>query len=714
MFPCGRDSKEPGDGKAPLWKNWRKTVWDFETDFSVSDVWGVSLTRNQVVIDYDPRNETEDNADQLGRLFHQLGLGRQETFMTKTGSGGIHIYYAHPTGVALKAKVPGYPAIDIKTVGGYVIAAGSKCANGKTYSIRRHVPSTLLELPTSMLSLIHRTEEYSKHGDGYEDDGPATVLRFKQYAFNCKPESTYQHACEGRAYGLSPDVCADILLDMYNPRRPTPMSDSDLRATVAHAYAYGKTPQGGLHPSVDFRDIEPVVTPDLTPPENKGAARKANYEIKWDIPVPGAAKLTPTLGNCVNYFMLPKLDWHEGNPLKDLVRFNQFGETIEFTRKAPWHDGAMPKEWSDLDTIELKLYLSNKGHYNAGTSMYWEAAVSVARMDSYHPVREYLLPLVWDGKPRIDDWLVDYAGAPDTPYVREVGKNTLIAAVARVLNPGCKHDSMLVLEGRQDIGKSTLVAVLGGDWYADVKVQVDNQAAIKETVSGMMGGWILEASEMELTRRADVNAVKRFLTVLSDKVRPAYERLSRPFPRQSIFIGTVNPEEDNGYLRDTTGNRRFWPVVVTNLKLDKLKEDRDQLFAEALHRYKHGEKWWITSDTIKMEAKTEAQKRMQVDLWSEIINNWYHRQIDTLPEIITTEMIAAGALNMSPNQLHQQEQRRLIQAIRAAGFDSVLKWSVADRKSYRTWTRDTISSEHELSSNAGEARAELNQLPDDV
>jgi predicted P-loop ATPase len=688
LFPCGNDSKDPGDGKAPLYKNWRKTQWS--EDFRKRhDVYGVLLTENDAVVDYDPRNETEGNTGQLAALWNELDLPKGNTFIVKTGSGGLHIYFKIPAGTKLRAKVPGYPAIDIKTHGGYVIAAGSLTQNGKAYTIARHDPGTVAEMPTALLTLVTRAED-DLPKTSTEDDSDGAVFRFRQYAFNCPPDSTYERACEGRAYGLSAAATFNILADVFNPRRHDPRSVEDLKRVVEHAYRYGKTAQGALSVETEFKDVAPV----MPPVSDNARKRKDEYEVKWE---PGPRGINAsTMGNCVNYFRLPKLghqqchlakckhadDSCEGNELRDLVRYNLFANKIEFTRKAQWHDYEIPPHWSDSDTLNLKLYLSHYEHFNVSTAAIHEAITVVAQMDAYHPVREYLHSLKWDGVPRLDMWLTTYAGAQDSAYVREVGKNTLIAAVARIMQPGCKHDSMLVLEGEPGTGKSSLVRVLGGQWYADVKLQVNTQSEIKETVSGMVGHWIIEASEMEFSRKMEVEAIKRFLTVTEDVARPAYERISKEFKRDSVFLGTVNRKEEQGYLHDITTIRRFWPVAIGKINLVTLAQDRDQVFAEAFQRYRQGEKWHLTDPELERQALAEAESRVETDIWSELVHDWYMAQ-DPIPESITAAQIAANVLNLSPAHLGFPEQRRITKAMRSAGFTNSVK--KINGKSERAW-----------------------------
>ena len=188
------------------------------------------------------------------------------------------------------------------------------------------------------------------------------------------------------------------------------------------------------------------------------------------------------------------------------------------------------------------------------------AVTKVADDRAYHPLRAYLAGLPeWDGSPRVDTLLIDYLGATDNAYIRAVTRKTLCAAAARVYSPGCKFDTILVLNGPQGIGKSTLIAKLGGEWFSDSLQLSDTHD--KTAAEKLQGYWILEIGELAGLRKAEVETLRSFLSRQNDIYRASFGRRATPHPRQCVFIGTTNAE--SGYLRDTTGNRRFWPVKVS-------------------------------------------------------------------------------------------------------------------------------------------------------
>jgi hypothetical protein len=253
----------------------------------------------------------------------------------------------------------------------------------------------------------------------------------------------------------------------------------------------------------------------------------------------------------------------------------------------------------DKDVLLAKKYMYGSYGTEFNTGLIHEAFVVVAHNNSFNPIAQYLEPLTWDEVPRIDTLLIDHAGADDNEYVRAITRKTLVAAVARALNPGCKFDCMLILEGEQSIGKSSFIAALVPDneWFSDTELNIGHKDAYQQ-----LGGiWIQELGEMAGATKSDVRSLKAFLSSKSDNYRPAYARKNRVFPRRIIFIGTTNDDE---YLRDETGGRRFWPVKVTKLNFLWVINMRDQLWAEAKAVYDAGENLFL-EDNIELLAKEE-------------------------------------------------------------------------------------------------------------
>ena len=295
--------------------------------------------------------------------------------------------------------------------------------------------------------------------------------------------------------------------------------------------------------------------------------------------------------------------------LKSIV-FNQLADGMEIKGTVPWkHQG---KFWRDADDAQLICYVDeNYGNFSARN--YDIAVTKVVDDRSYHPIRDFFSSLPeWDGVERVDTLLVDYLGAEDTPYVRAVTRKELCAAYIRVHNPGIKFDTMIVLNGDQGIGKSTLIAKLGGEWYSDslnLSDMNDKTAAEK-----LQGYWIMEIGELAGMKKADLDKVKAFISRQDDKYRASFGRRVTPHPRQCVFFGTTNSQ--NGYLRDITGNRRYWNVKVPgNGKYKPWDLDEDtvkQIWAEVMVLAKEGEKLYLSADLEKY-AKEEQRLAMEQD-----------------------------------------------------------------------------------------------------
>ncbi|MCR4707886.1 MAG: virulence-associated E family protein, partial [Clostridiales bacterium] len=302
----------------------------------------------------------------------------------------------------------------------------------------------------------------------------------------------------------------------------------------------------------------------------------------------------------------------EKDPALKNIRFNELADNIEVTGPVPWRHPH--RFWRDADDAHLTSYIES--NYGTFSKRNYDIAVKKVLDDrSYHPILEYLGSLPrWDGECRVDTLLIDYLGAPDTPYTRAVTRKTLCAAVSRVRNPGMKFDTMLVLNGPQGIGKSTLIARLAGEWFSDSLSLGDTRD--KTAAEKLQGYWIIEIGELAGLRKAEVETLRSFLSRQNDIYRASFGHHVTPHPRQSVFFGTTNAE--TGYLRDTTGNRRFWPVKTpggSNARLRSWDLDQDtinQIWAETLLYVERGEKLYLNADLERL-AKLEQLNALETD-----------------------------------------------------------------------------------------------------
>jgi predicted P-loop ATPase len=300
---------------------------------------------------------------------------------------------------------------------------------------------------------------------------------------------------------------------------------------------------------------------------------------------------------------------------------------------------------------------------------------------------------------RLAQWTIAYLGADDTELNRAFGARWMISAVARIMQPGCKADHMLILEGPQGSRKSSAIKTLAGtEWFTDELAEIGSKDAAQQ----MRGIWIIEIAELDAISRAEVSRIKAFLTRTTDRYRPPYERYIVTVPRQCVFAGSVNPET---YLRDETGNRRFWPVSCGNIDIDALARDRDQLWAEAVARYREGAIWWLDEPALVASAKSEQDQRYQADAWDARIDRWlsYERrrvnhdygsyddwrdeEVERPSPLTDTSVgeILEGALGIEPARWTRVDQMRVTAYLKARGWDRYQARLGPTRGSSREW-----------------------------
>lgn len=264
---------------------------------------------------------------------------------------------------------------------------------------------------------------------------------------------------------------------------------------------------------------------------------------------------------------------------------------------------------TDADEGAVALWLSRAYGVVATSALVGEAMRLVGRERPTHPVREYLDGLRWDRKPRLDSWLSRYLGAEADALAAAIGRAWMVSAVARAYSPGCKVDTVLILQGGQGAGKSTAIRTLAGRWFSDTPIVVGN----KDVYEQITGVWLYELAELDSFRKAEWPAIKALITSPSDNVRRAYARNAADVPRQGVFVGTTNADD---FLADATGSRRFWPVSVGRIDLAALEQDRDQLWAEAVEAYRAGAPWWLSREQ-DTELARKSERYEQIDPWTE-------------------------------------------------------------------------------------------------
>ena len=294
------------------------------------------------------------------------------------------------------------------------------------------------------------------------------------------------------------------------------------------------------------------------------------------------------------------------HPALQGIRYNELAGAIEVDGELPW---PRPNRWwRDADDAQLYGFVADQYGVQFPENRFSKALTIVTDKRRFNPLRDFIRGLPeWDQVPRVDTLLIDYLGAADTPYTRTVTRKTLIGALMRALTPGCKFDTVLVLDGKAGIGKSTLLRRLGGEWFSDSLSLVDTRD--KTAAEKLQGVWIMEIGEMQGSRKADLNELKGFISRQIDEYRAAYGRVVERHPRTAIICGTTN--STTGFLRDTTGNRRFWPVPVPGggkLSVWDMTEDtRLQIWAEALEDLSAGEDCYLDAEMEQVAAEMQRQ-----------------------------------------------------------------------------------------------------------
>ena len=383
--------------------------------------------------------------------------------------------------------------------------------------------------------------------------------------------------------------------------------------------------------------------------------QSARYEWREDLIMSDKGKILPKLTNAITVLRNAP-EW------RGVLAYDEFSLFLMAVKPTPW---AYTGKWTDHQDCLLTDWLQRHG-VMVEDGVAAKAAQAAGQQSGYHPVRKYLESLVWDKVGRLDNWVTLYLGSEPSELVRIVGAKWLISAAARVYQPGCKADHMLIAEGPQGILKSSAFRALATPWFTDDIADLGS----KDSALATLGAWIIELPELDAMSRAELTRVKAFMSRQTDRFRPPYGRHIIESPRQCVFVGTVNHSE---YLRDETGGRRFWPVSCGRIDLESLKRDRDQLWAEAVARYRNNEPWWLDTPELNREAEQVQDDRYQADSWEPVISHYLELQTEC-----TTTDILEKALKKPTGQWTHGD------SIRVGAIMRHLKWSA-----HRLWGNGT-------------------------
>ncbi|MBR1190078.1 virulence-associated E family protein [Bradyrhizobium sp. AUGA SZCCT0160] len=344
--------------------------------------------------------------------------------------------------------------------------------------------------------------------------------------------------------------------------------------------------------------------------------------------------------------------------LKLMLAYDVFAMRTMAVAAPPWEpqpERFLQRHWGPHDDLLVTEHLQRLGiPIKPQTAA--QAVEVVAREQSYHPVLDYLDSIKWDRKPRLDDWLTKYIGAVETPYTQSVGRSALIGAVARIRRPGCKVDTVPIIEGKQGLGKSSAARILFDPWFSDELADLGGKDAAMQT----QGIWLIEISELDAMTRAEVSRIKAFVSRTTDRFRPPYGARVIETDRSCVFWGTTNSD---AYLKDETGGRRFWPIQAGRIDVDGLGKVRDQLWAEADHLFRAGAAWWIVNPEAQRIADGEQTARYQGDPWDQAIGEHLKTVAD-----VSVEEVLRDVLHLEIGRWTQADMNRVVRSLKVRGL----------------------------------------------
>lgn len=519
-----------------------------------------------------------------------------ETLAVATPTGGLHLYLRHPGfPVPNSASVLG-PGIDVRGDGGYLVLPPSSHRVGGRYEwIDPNVP--IAEAPAWLLELLKHGPRKMRAVKHETLERLAKLWRKSKSVTRQELGQALERVTKGESFAL-PGERDTLIFDLARDLAKA-LPDAEPKSLAEH-----------FTTSLDLMEREApdcptvdVVLEKLTRAYAETQGEGGAWTQRMATSENGLPKAC--LGNAVLVL--------ENHPAwTGVLAYDERRGREVFVLPPPW-GGDVPRDLTDADATECAKWLTEFQRMTIGKSTACDALDAVAHQKSFDRVRDYLEALHWDGVPRLDGWLVQYAAVTDTPFARTVGAKFVLSAVARALDPGCKVDTMLILEGKQGILKSSLLrALFGAENFADDLPDIET----KDAKDHLRGPWGIEIKELQAFDRKETNAIKGFIDQRRDRFRQAYGAKTNDYERRCVFAGTTNAEE---YLKDWTGNRRYWPVRVgSRCDVPGLDAARDALWAEAVARYRAGEAWWL-DDAQEQVAEQEQAKREEVDVWTESV-----------------------------------------------------------------------------------------------
>lgn len=707
---CGRACTTIG--KHPIGKAWQKAA--STSPDAVRDARRARPTANIGLAMGGPERLVAVDIDgEAGRaswaaLEEAAGQAAPLTLTSRSGrvDGGEHRLFRVPEHLDMKRLGNRasfrHAGIDTRIDGGQIVVAPSLHASGSRYAWTVRAP--IAELPEWLFEALASPVPAAPASSALPVASPSRpagqVVDFARAYVEKALENAardIQHAGPGeRNHKLFAKACT--IFEYYAGEGIDHLPAWNALSTAAQACGLPSPEVGATLSKAWSRAAK---NPKRVPPPKVSSSRRATPDLPEDDPDPAwEADLDRTaegllkkgLGNVITILGRDPR-W------RGVVAWDAFAEAIVTTRPAPVRPSDRPAlhepgEWTEEDSVRTSAWLATEHALDVGTGVVDQAIMAVARKCVVHPVRDYLSSLTWDGTPRLDTFLVDHFGAPDSEYTRGVSARWMISAVARVFEPGCQADCTLVLESReQGLGKSSGIKALVPTraWFADTGIHVGD----KDSYQCLRRKWVYELGELSALKGRELEKVKGFLSAPADNYRASFGKRNRDFLRQVIFCGTTNEEQ---YLADRTGNRRFWPVAVRrSVDVKALAAARDQLWAEAAHRYQAGEPWHVNTPEFKALCEEQQADRTIAHPWLELVERWLERPwltttdptdgrpmsaiMDLEQGIMTTDLIM-GAIGKKKSEINRADEMAASEVFRELGWVRV-RGRQRGRRAYR-------------------------------
>lgn len=684
VTPVGRTS-----GKIPILKNWQNTTCELSKTylekgvFRNDNVSGASfvIPQNILVIDVDNHGNFKGEAS-LKKISEDLNYDfiTEAIFKVYTAGDntGLHLYFKIPQEFLNKnisKAIKGYDGLEFKTKGTAVIIPHSVLPNGKEY--RHHITNTLdgiVEAPKVLMDLISKNKVKVNH---VEDEGvrdaDIDIQAYKEILETDKENehfegnrrnNIYSLACLAKDYGITIEKATE-LLDKHNKEVNNPvlgMDDMDHTIKSAYSYCKSKTPDKSV--ANDFAKPPNIETASSKDVENQ---QKYFEETNWMQKLFRTGKEGEGAISRTNFAIQNTTLF-----LENLKEFKGRIGYCEFSKSEVWLE---PPDWGkkyhrkidDRDCTNI-LKVLNANNYDPLMKDVIEAIRRVALENKFHPVKQYFNSLPkWDGVERLKTFFPKYCLTKDTLFTQEIGVKIFTAIVSRVLSPGCKFDHTLVLVGKQGIAKSAMMKALAikDEWFSDSFV---GNIKDKDTILNMQGKLVIESPELLLLERHSNNKLKAFLTQQVDTIRMFYDKKPSHLPRSFIIVATTN---DDTFLEDETGARRFWPLQagddMSMKNVDAFKEVISLFYAEALYRYEQGEALFLEKKHIETEALGQQRERYKTDAWEEQIAEYLENNDLTK---ITSKKIWCELFNEPIARLDRMQQRRIANVLKRLGWQA--------------------------------------------